>query len=283
MREDWVEIKLGDISFTSSGGTPSRQNKSYFEGNIPWVKSGELDKGLILDSEEHISEEAVKNSSAKLFPKGTLLFVLYGAAIGKMATLGISAASNQAICGIYENDILVSEYLYHYLSNKKRELIGKGIGGAQPNISSTKIEKFDLIVPATLEEQHQIVREIESRLSVYDKVEQSITESLEKTKALRQSILKKAFEGSLLSVAEIEQCKQAPDYEPASVLLGKIKIAKLGQAITKPQKVKTTKRKPPTPAKISTDIQAGVITKVIQLYESNLQYLDNLTHVKCEM
>ncbi|MFW5657243.1 MAG: restriction endonuclease, partial [Bacteroidota bacterium] len=73
------------------------------------------------------------------------------------------------------------------------------------------------------EEQHQIVREIESRLSVCDKVEQNITEGLEKAEALRQSILKKAFEGKLLSEAEIEQCRQEADYEPASVLLEKIK------------------------------------------------------------
>jgi type I restriction enzyme S subunit len=75
-------------------------------------------------------------------------------------------------------------------------------------------------------EQHQIVQEIESRLSVCDKVEESISESLEKAKALRQSILKKAFEGTLLSEEEIAACKAAPDYEPASVLLEKIKAEK---------------------------------------------------------
>jgi type I restriction enzyme S subunit len=76
------------------------------------------------------------------------------------------------------------------------------------------------------EEQHQIVQEIESRLSVCDKVEENITESLEKAKALRQSILKKAFEGTLLSEEEIATCKAAPDYEPASILLEKIKVEK---------------------------------------------------------
>ena len=131
IRDDWIDIDLGNVCFTTSGGTPNRQKKSYYKGNIPWVKSGELDKGLILDSEEYITEEAVKKSSAKVFPKGTLLFALYGATIGKMATLGIEAATNQAICGIYENDILISKYLYHYLSNKKRDLIGQGIGGAR--------------------------------------------------------------------------------------------------------------------------------------------------------
>jgi type I restriction enzyme S subunit len=115
MKEDWIECTLGEVCFTTSGGTPSRQNKSFYNGNIPWIKSGELDKGIIYDSEEHISEEAIKKSSAKIFPKGTLLFALYGATIGKMATLGIDAATNQAICGIYKSDAFDSKYLFNNL------------------------------------------------------------------------------------------------------------------------------------------------------------------------
>ncbi|MNQ91442.1 Type-1 restriction enzyme EcoKI specificity protein [compost metagenome] len=93
------------------------------------------------------------------------------------------------------------------------------------NINSGELESLEIpLFP--IQEQHQIVKEIESRLSVCDKVEQSITESLEKAKALRQSILKKAFQGTLLSAAEIAKCKQEQDYEPASVLLAKIKVEK---------------------------------------------------------
>jgi len=199
MREDWVEVELGDICFTTSGGTPSRQNKSFYEGNIPWVKSGELDKGLILDSEEHISEEAIKKSSAKLFPKGTLLFALYGATIGKMATLGVPAATNQAICGIYENEVLISKYLYHYLSNKKRELIGKGIGGAQPNISQTILKQL-LIPIAPLPEQRAIVAKIEELFSDLDKGIADLNLAKDQLKVYRQAVLKKAFEGELTKV-----------------------------------------------------------------------------------
>jgi type I restriction enzyme S subunit len=97
--------------------------------------------------------------------------------------------------------------------------------GDKPRVKFEQIALYNIIVP-TVQEQHQIVKEIESRLSVCDKVEQSILESLEKAKALRQSILKKAFEGKLLSAAEIERCKQEEDYEPASVLLEKIKKEK---------------------------------------------------------
>ena len=94
---NWAWVKLGDVCSTTSGGTPSRGNSKFYDGDIPWVKSGELDKGLILDTEEKISDEALKNSSAKIFPKGTLLIALYGATIGKLAFLGIDAATNQAV------------------------------------------------------------------------------------------------------------------------------------------------------------------------------------------
>ena len=196
MREDWTEIELGNICFTTSGGTPSRQNKSFYKGKIPWVKSGELDKGIILDSEEHITEEAIKKSSAKVFPKGTLLFALYGATIGKMATLGVEAATNQAICGIYENDILISKYLYHYLSNKKRKLIGQGIGGAEPNISQTVLKK--LIIPISpLPEQRAIVAKIEELFSDLDKGIADLKKAQDQLVIFRQAVLKKAFEGEL--------------------------------------------------------------------------------------
>ncbi len=125
----WQVKKLGEVCVTISGGTPSRGNPKYYLGNIPWVKSGELDKGLIIDTEEKISEEAIKNSSAKIFPKGTLLIALYGATIGKMAFLGVEAATNQAICGIFKNENIDSNYLFNYLFYKKPTLTKQGIGG----------------------------------------------------------------------------------------------------------------------------------------------------------
>ncbi|SRR5260221_7635793 len=80
----WKWVNLGDLCKTTSGGTPSRKVSKYYDGAIPWVKSGELDRGLIIDTEEKITEEAIENSSAKVFPKGTLLIALYGATIGKL-------------------------------------------------------------------------------------------------------------------------------------------------------------------------------------------------------
>lgn len=111
----WTVARLGEICFTTSGGTPSRKVPRYYSGNIPRVKSGELDKGTISDTEEKISEEAIKNSSAKIFPVGTLLIALYGATVGKLAFLGVPAATNQAVCGIFESEILSYRLLYYYV------------------------------------------------------------------------------------------------------------------------------------------------------------------------
>lgn len=229
--EGWEWVKLGTVCKTTSGGTPNRKKIDYYSGNIPWVKSGELNKGVILSTEEKITEDAVKNSSTKIFPKGTLLIALYGATIGKLAFLGIDAATNQAICGIFKNEIIDSQYLYYYLRFSKSKLIGQGIGGAQPNISQGILK--DLEIPfATIQEQQKIVQEIESRLSVCDKMEETITTSLQQAEVLRQSILKKAFEGKLIK----PQAK--PVYKPKNVyfyqmqVLGKIAAASKEKGIS---------------------------------------------------
>ena len=167
MRGDWIECKFDDVFFTTSGGTPSRRNENYYIGNIPWIKSGELKSNVITEAEEFISEEAVKNSSAKVFPAGTILLALYGATIGKIAILGIPAATNQAICGIFETPFVFSKYAYYYLVNKKSYLIKQGIGGAQPNISQTILKNLDFSLPP-LPEQRAIVKKLESLFSSLD-------------------------------------------------------------------------------------------------------------------
>lgn len=192
----WQLKKLGEVCHTTSGGTPSRQKSSYYNGNIPWVKSGELDRGLILDTEEKISEEAIKNSSAKVFPKGTLLIALYGATIGKLAFLGVDAATNQAICGIFKNDNIDSNYLYHFLFYKKPNLVKQGIGGAQPNISQGILKNLNLPIPP-LSEQQAIVAKIEELLSELENGKQQLLTAQQKLKVYRQSLLKWAFEGKL--------------------------------------------------------------------------------------
>ena len=190
----WQIKRLGEVCFTTSGGTPNRSQSKYYSGNIPWVKSGELNKGLITDTEEKISEEAIKNSSAKLFPKGTLLIALYGATIGKLAFLGIDAATNQAVCGIFKNENINSNYLYHFLYFKKPILAKQSIGGAQPNISQGILKSLEIPLPP-FSEQLAIVSKIEELLSDLDNGQQQLQIAQKQLKVYRQSLLKWAFEG----------------------------------------------------------------------------------------
>ena len=93
---NWCWTYLKNIAQWGSGGTPSRKNPTFYDGNIPWVKTGELEDDYLYDAEEKISEEAVQKSSAKIFPAETVLIAMYGATIGKTAILGVDAATNQA-------------------------------------------------------------------------------------------------------------------------------------------------------------------------------------------
>lgn len=196
IREDWINVKLGDAFFTTSGGTPSRTIAKYFDGDIPWVKSGELNYNIIKDTEEHISEEAIKNSSAKVFPEETLLIALYGATIGKLAILGVPAATNQAICGIYKNNNFLTKFVFYFLLYKKTSLIGQGVGGAQSNISQTILKR--LLVPVVSKpEQRAIVAKIEELFSELDSGIESLKKAKEQLEIYRQAVSKAAFEGKL--------------------------------------------------------------------------------------
>ena len=194
--QHWELKTLGEVCYSTSGGTPNRSNSKFYKGSIPWVKSGELNRGLILDTEERITEEAIKNSSAKIFPKGTLLIALYGATIGKLAFLGIDAATNQAVCGIFKNEIINSYFLYHFLFYKKPSLVKQGIGGAQPNISQGILKNLELPIPP-LPEQQAIVSKIEELFSELENGRRQLQIAQQQLKVYRQSLLKWAFEGKL--------------------------------------------------------------------------------------
>jgi len=149
-------FRIKDIAKTTSGGTPSRNIPEYFEGDIPWLKSGELNDDFIFDAEENITEEALKNSSAKIFPKGTLLVALYGATVGKTGILGINAATNQAICAIFPKEGVERDYLYWYFRMKRQDFLISSYGGAQPNISQKTIKEALIPIPS-IELQKKVI------------------------------------------------------------------------------------------------------------------------------
>ena len=155
----WIDGKLEQVAVWGSGGTPSRSRSDFYGGTIPWIKTGELGQGLITDTEEKITREALANSSAKIFPKGSVAIAMYGATIGKVGTLGIDAATNQACAvGIPFHGVTTTKYLLHYLASQKAEFVAKGQGGAQPNISQTIIKSWPIPL-APLREQELDRRE----------------------------------------------------------------------------------------------------------------------------
>ena len=191
---NWKKEPLGKICKTTSGGTPSRKNQSYYQnGTIPWVKSGELENNIITTSEEFITEEGLLNSSAKIFPAGTLLIALYGATIGKLAFLGIDAATNQAVCGIFQNENVSLKYLYYHLLFQRPNLIKQGVGGAQPNISQTILKKLEISYPDSITEQQRIVARIEELFSELDKAVGTLKTTKEQLEVYRQAVLVDIF------------------------------------------------------------------------------------------
>lgn len=161
-------VKIGDIFKTSSGGTPLRTKSEYYQnGTISWLKSGEVAQGYIYHSEEFITEEGLKNSSAKLFPINSVLVAMYGATAGQVGILKFESTSNQAICAIYPNENVIPEYLYFILKQQTQNFVALSGGGGQPNISQQIIKDFEIPLPP-LEIQEQIVKEIEGYQKIID-------------------------------------------------------------------------------------------------------------------
>lgn len=197
----WVESKLKDIFDTTSGGTPKRGVSAYYGGDIPWLKSGELNDGIIFSAEEYITNEGLQNSSAKLFPKGSLLIALYGATVGKLGILNFDSTTNQAICCIYQHEMYNKYFLFYYLLNHKKYLIKQGKGGAQSNINQEIIKNLIIPLPP-LNEQKRIVGKIEEEFGKIDEGVEKLRFALEQIKQYRQAVLKSAFDGKLYKTTE---------------------------------------------------------------------------------
>lgn len=145
---DWNVKTLGNIFQITSGGTPLKSRKEYYlDGTICWAKTGDLKEKYLYSVPEKITEDAIKNSSAKVFPPETVLVAMYGATIGACSILKINAATNQACAAFLPSDEVLPSYLYHFFENQKNNLIKMGVGGAQPNISATLLKEIQMVVP----------------------------------------------------------------------------------------------------------------------------------------
>jgi type I restriction enzyme S subunit len=207
-------VKLGEIGDWQSGSTPSRSNKDYFNGNILWLKTGDLKDNYIYEIPEKITEKALIETSLKVNPIGSVLIAMYGATIGKVGILTQPATTNQACCACSNFKGISNLYLFYLLIAYRDYFIQLGEGGAQPNISKIKITSTYIPLPP-LAEQHRIVYEIERLFELVDTVEEnklSLEQFIAQTKS---KVLDLAIRGKLVP--------QDSSDEPASVLLERIR------------------------------------------------------------
>ena len=157
----YITKKIYQLCDISSGGTPSRSRKEYYGGDIPWIKTGELQNEVLTDTEEKLTLLGLNNSSAKLYPKGSLIVAMYGATIGKTAKLGVGATTNQACAVLFniDNNQIQTDYLWVYLQSQTDKLKSMAYGGAQPNINAGIVANYEIPIPP-LAIQNEIVEHI---------------------------------------------------------------------------------------------------------------------------
>ena len=157
--KNWNWVRMGQIGDWGAGSTPQRGNASYYNGNILWLKTGELNNGIVYDTKEKVTQKALLDCSLRMNKIGDVLIAMYGATIGKLAIVGNELTTNQACCGCTPF-LIYNWYLFYFLMASRDSFIKKGEGGAQPNISRVKLVEHLIPLPP-LKEQYRIVAQIE--------------------------------------------------------------------------------------------------------------------------
>ena len=228
----WEWCRMGSIGDWGAGATPAKGNPDYYGGSILWLRTGELNNGIVYDSEIKITKKALQKCSLRMNRIGDVLIAMYGATIGKVAIVGKELTTNQACCacapfGIY------NYFLFFFLMGSQIDFIKKGEGGAQPNISREKLVSHLMPIPP-LAEQYRIVEKIQYLLPLVEKYSdgQILQDKLnsEIKDKLRKSILQEAIQGKLVP----QIAKEGTAHE----LLEQIKTEK--QKLVKEGKLKKT-------------------------------------------
>ena len=194
----WLTQSLKKCCDIGSGGTPSRKIPEYYEGDIPWIKTGEIDWNDIYDSEEHISHSAVDNSSAKMYPAGAVLVAMYGMGVtrGRAAILKVDATTNQAVCVLQPKENLLNRYLYYYFMCNYWDIREQAVGGNQLNLSATIISKFEINIPP-ITEQAEIISILDNVINQEQHAIEAAEQVIDQIDAMKKSILARAFRGEL--------------------------------------------------------------------------------------
>lgn len=196
--DDWKKYKIDECCKVGSGGTPSRRHPEYYEGSIPWIKTGEIDWNDILDAEEKISDAAVQDSSAKIYEPGVVLVAMYGMGVtrGKAAILRVQAATNQAVCVLQPKNDLLNRYLFYYFMYNYWNIREKSVGGNQLNLSATIIKNFDILIPS-IDEQSEIIRILDGLLAKEKAAKEAAESVLDQIDTMKKAVLARAFRGEL--------------------------------------------------------------------------------------
>ena len=202
----WIMTTLGEIFDWASGGTPLKGVPEYYDGDIPWVVIGDLNDGVVSSTKSAISQRGLVESSAKWVTPDSVLVAMYGS-IGKLGINSLPITTNQAIAFTHP-DPIPSKFLFYYLMGRRSELVARGKGGTQSNVSQTVIKAFPFVVPP-LPEQHRIVEAIESYLTRLDDAVATLERVQQNLRRYRASVLKAAVEGRLVPTeAELAQALQ---------------------------------------------------------------------------
>ena len=235
--DGWMWVRLGNCGSWGSGATPSRTNPEYYGGTIPWLKTGDLNDGIIKEIPEYITELALRKTSVRLNPPGSVLMAMYGATIGKLGILARPATTNQACCACIPYSGIYNKYLFFFLLTSRKSFIKMGEGGAQPNISKEKIVNYPMPLPP-LAEQKRIVAKIEELLPLVDHYERAWTKLEDFNRRfpedMKKSILQQAIQGKLV--------EQRPEEGTAQELYEQIQAEK--QRLIKEGKIKKEKPLP---------------------------------------
>jgi type I restriction enzyme S subunit len=241
-------LPLSEVVNTSSGGTPSRTNQSYYNGEIPWLKSGEMNDSIITKSEEFITEPGLNNSSAKIFPKGTLLVAMYGATAGKTGILDIDASTNQAVCAVIPKDKNINrDFLFWFFRANRFYYIDISRGGAQPNISQSVIGNTQFPI---------VEEELQKNIALF-------LSNLEQTKKANYSLIPSYLCKPVKLTFDYLSCLQKlkSENEKQSDIISQLKQAILQEAISGQLTAEWRKHNPIQKGNPDTDA-AALLTKI---------------------
>ena len=216
----WRVGTLGDICECLLGGTPSRSNNEYWNGNIAWINSGEVNEFRITKASEYITEEGLKHSATKLLPKKTTVLAITGATLGQVSLLEIDTCANQSVIGVLENDIIPYEFIYPLINEKIGELCSHMTGGAQQHINKNNVEQLDIVIPP-----QTIIVEYKAKVkSIYSTISNNCFEA-QNLAELRDTLLPRLMSGELSVDGLKGQQAVSPGQRPGSTEHVSSKIA----------------------------------------------------------